>query len=154
LLRAARLERTPETLSDAATEDLGRASLTPTLLRRARHVVTEQARVGLAAHALRRHDSERFGTLMNESHASLRDDFEVSTPELDRLVALAQACPGVLGARLTGAGFGGCTVNLVREAAVDAFAVDVVERYAAETGLPARMLVCQAADGLRLCGMN
>jgi galactokinase len=90
------------------------------------------------------------GTLLNESHASLRDDFEVSTPQLDRLVELAQSQKGVLGARLTGAGFGGCTVNLVARDALTDFSCDVVERYAGETGLNARMLVCQPSDGLRV----
>jgi galactokinase len=87
---------------------------------------------------------------MNESHASLRDDFDVSVAQLDRLVELAQGQRGVLGARLTGAGFGGCAVNLVREDVLEVFAEAVVERYANETGLVAQMLVCRPAGGLRV----
>jgi galactokinase len=150
LLRASKPEHSPAALRDVALDDLGGSLLPEMLLRRARHVVTEQRRVDCAVEALQTGDLARFGVLMNESHVSLREDFEVSTPELDRLVELAQAQRSVLGARLTGAGFGGCTVNLVREDAVDAFAVDVVERYASETKLSARMLVCGAADGLRV----
>ncbi len=150
LLRESIKERPPGALRDVTMDDIERASLPERLLRRARHVVTEQGRVERAVEVLRTGDFERFGSLMDESHVSLRDDFEVSTPELDRLTELAQAQRAVLGARLTGAGFGGCTVNLVREEAVDVFAVDVVERYASETRLSARMLVCRAADGLRV----
>ena len=91
------------------------------LFRRCRHVVSENARTLAAADALRRGDFADFGRLLFESHASLRDDFEVSTPELDALVAEATEIPGVLGARLTGAGFGGCTVNLVERQSLDAF---------------------------------
>jgi len=148
LLRAELPDRQLAALCDVAVDDFESSSLPEELLRRVRHVVTEQKRVECAVGALGASDIERFGTLMNESHASLRDDFDVSTPELDRLVELAQVQWGVMGARLTGAGFGGCTVNLVQEEAVDAFAVDVVERYANETAVTARMLVCRAADGL------
>ena len=87
---------------------------------------------------------------MNASLASLRDDYEVSCAELDRLVELARAQAGVFGSRLTGAGFGGCTVSLVRNDALAAFGEDVVDHYVSETGLAARMLVCAAADGLRV----
>jgi galactokinase len=87
---------------------------------------------------------------MCESHDSLRDDFQVSCAELDLLVDLASRMDGVLGARLTGAGFGGCTVNLVRADAIDAFSEQVVARYRNETGLPAEMHVCRAVDGLRV----
>ncbi len=112
--------------------------------------MTELARVEESLRALRGGDLEHFGRLMNASHASLRDDFEVSCPELDRLVELAQALPGVLGARLTGAGFGGCTANLVRSEAVEQFGERVVERYRRDTGLPATMYRCRAVDGLRV----
>ena len=80
---------------------------------------------------------------MYESHASLRDDFEVSTPELDLLVELASRTEGVIGARLTGAGFGGCTVNLVERDAVGRFEAGIVEPYRAKTGLQAEVLVCE-----------
>ncbi|MDQ3979700.1 MAG: galactokinase [Actinomycetota bacterium] len=98
-------------LRDASGEDVATLD-DPLLRRRARHVVGENARVRDFARALRQHDLEAAGALMLESHASLRDDFEVSTPELDRLVASLRETPGVYGARLTGAGFGGCVVVL------------------------------------------
>jgi len=88
-------------------------------VRRARHVVTEIQRTLEAAVALEEGDFQRFGQLMNESHDSLRDDYEVSSKELDLLVSLAREVDGVLGSRLTGAGFGGCTVTLLRKNAVD-----------------------------------
>ena len=98
------------------------------LRRRARHVVTENARVVRAAAC---NSPETFGQLMNDSHASLRDDYEVSTPELDRLVALLQGQPGVYGARLTGAGFGGACVALCQAQAVREVAAAVLEQYRA-----------------------
>jgi galactokinase len=98
------------------------------LHRRARHVLTENARVLAAATCT---DPVEFGRLMNASHASLRDDYEVSTPELDLLVGLLQAHPAVFGARLTGAGFGGACVALCRVDALDAVAADVLPQYAA-----------------------
>jgi galactokinase len=107
------------------------------LKRRARHVFTENARVLQAA---RTTDAAAFGTLMNASHASLRDDYEVSTPELDQLVALLQAHPGVYGARLTGAGFGGACVALCRADAVQQVADEVLQRYRA-AGHAGRQLV-------------
>jgi galactokinase len=90
----------------------------PVLRRRARHVATENERVAAFADALRSGDVAAAGALMGDSHASLRDDFEVSTPALDVLVARLAATPGVLGARLTGAGFGGCAVALARPGTV------------------------------------
>ena len=134
---------------EEAARMLGRASLReverleeigklPDLLkRRARHVFTENARVLQAAGA---GDAAAFGVLMNASHASLRDDYEVSTPELDVLVGLLQAHPGVHGARLTGAGFGGACVALCRAEAVQEVAQDVLPRYAA-AGHSGRQLV-------------
>ncbi|MNY05261.1 Galactokinase [compost metagenome] len=118
--------------------------------RRARHVITENARVQASVDSLEAGDFAAFGAQMNHSHRSLKDDYEVSTPELDRLVELAQAVPGVLGARLTGAGFGGCIVSLVARSALDAFAREVCERYQAETGRVATLLVTPAAEGAGL----
>lgn len=118
-------------------------------LRRARHVVTEIARVAAAVDALDRQAFGELGELMVESHLSLRDDFEVSTPELDLLVALATAQSYVLGARLTGAGFGGCTVNLVRAGAVEAFEREVIGPYRERSGRAAVIYVTGAHDGLR-----
>jgi galactokinase len=137
-------------LRDASVADLERVELPGALDRRARHAVAELRRVEESVQALRAGDLETFGLLMNASHASLRDDFEVSCPELDRLVELAQALPGVLGARLTGAGFGGCTVNLVRADAVEEFEARVVGAYRRESGLSATMYRCRAVDGLRV----
>jgi len=103
-----------------------------TVRRRCRHVISENARVEEAARVLRDKDYERLGTLMNESHASLRDHYEVSSEELDVLVETAQATDGVLGARMTGAGFGGCTVNLVQKDAVSEFEDRLREAYERE----------------------
>ena len=152
LLTRAIADRPIAALRDVRPEDLARHGdgLPPELLKRARHVVAEEERVLLSVEALRRGDVEAFGEVLDASHRSLRDDFEVSSPELDLLVNLARAQPGVLGARLTGAGFGGCTVNLVRAGALDAFRRHVVERYRSETGGDGRMYVCRASDGLTL----
>lgn len=100
-----------------------------TLRRRARHAVYENDRTERAVAALRCGDTARFGQLMNESHASLRDDFEVTGAELDTLVSLAQELDGVLGSRMTGAGFGGSTVSLVRGAALETFAEHLRKNY-------------------------
>jgi len=127
--------------------EVAREALSVILLRRARHVVTENQRVLEAVKVLEEGDLERFGELMNASHESLRDDYEVSSKELDVLVELAWKQPGVLGARMTGAGFGGCTVNLVRKDAVDAFADAVRKGYQEALGLHAEIYVCQASDG-------
>ncbi|TAK65281.1 MAG: galactokinase, partial [Dehalococcoidia bacterium] len=136
-------------LRDVTEEEMRSVDVDSVPMRRARHVVGEIARVRDAAAALRRDDFARFGELMGASHASLRDDYEVSSPQLDRLVELATARPYVLGSRLTGAGFGGCTVSLVRSDAVETFERDVIEPYRGETGLPAKMYVTSACDGLR-----
>lgn len=117
---------------------------------RAAHVIGENARVLASVEALEAGRFEAFGELMNDSHRSLRDDYAVSTPELDRLVALAQALPGVFGARLTGAGFGGCIVGLVADFALEAFGREVVERYRTETQREATMFVSSAVDGAGL----
>jgi galactokinase len=136
-------------LRDVSEADLARIAIDSVPMRRARHVVTEIARVAAAVEALSRNDFAAFGSLMVESHISLRDDYEVSSKELDLLVGLATAQEYVLGARLTGAGFGGCTVNLVRTEAVDAFSRDVIAPYRERTGLPAVMYVTSPQDGLR-----
>ena len=136
-------------LRDVSAADLERIEIDTIPMKRARHVVTEIGRVVAAVDALRRDDFEAAGRLMAESHISLRDDYEVSSRELDLLVGLATAQDYVLGARLTGAGFGGCTVNLVRTDAVDAFARDVIACYRDRTGLPAVMYVTAPQDGLR-----
>ncbi len=138
-----------KSLRDVEPADLetARHALTEILLRRARHVVTENARVLEAVKVLEAGDVERFGELMNASHESLRDDYEVSSKELDVLVELAWKQPGVLGARMTGAGFGGCTVNLVRAEAADAFAEAVRRGYHDAMGMAGEIYICQASDG-------
>jgi galactokinase len=136
-------------LRDVELSDLETAAhaLSELLLRRARHVVTENQRVLEALQVLEAGDLERFGELMNASHESLRDDYEVSSQELDALVELAWKQPGVLGARMTGAGFGGCTVNLVRAEAAEAFAAAVCKGYERALGLKAETYICQASEG-------
>jgi galactokinase len=115
--------------------------------RRARHVIGENTRVQQAADALARHDFDRCGALMRESHQSLRDDYEVSVPELDLLVELAQAQPGVFGSRMTGGGFGGSTVTLADAAAADAVVDAVRNGYARETGKTPEVIVCTPSAG-------
>jgi galactokinase len=117
------------------------------IYRRCRHVISENARTQEAAAALMCGDLSLFGELMYASHASLRDDYEVSCSELDLLVELAGKCGGVLGSRMTGGGFGGCTVNLVEAAAVEAFQREIAQRYQAETGKQPEIYVCAASDG-------
>jgi galactokinase len=115
--------------------------------RRAEHVVKEIARVDDAVVALNRGDAKLFGGLMFAGHASLRDLYEVSCPELDAFVEIARGLPGCYGARLTGAGFGGCTVNLVDEKQVDAFVDGLKTGYAKKTGRQAQVYVCKASTG-------
>ncbi len=127
------------------------AHLLPQPIRkRARHVVEECARVYEAVARLRKGDLVGFGALMAAGHASLRDLYEVSLPELDTLVELAMAQPGCFGARLTGAGFGGCTVNLVRQDKSADFISALASDYAAQTGRRASIYLCQAAQGVHL----
>ena len=118
------------------------------IFRRARHVITENARVLAAGKALEKGDLVAFGKLMNSSHRSLRDDYEVSCKELDLMVELAQAVPGVYGARMTGGGFGGSTVNLIACENVDEFKETVTRGYEAETGLTPAIYICTAAEGV------
>jgi galactokinase len=117
--------------------------------RRCRHVITENTRVLEAAGALRGDNLARFGELMAQSHISLRDDYEVSCTELDLMVELANNCRGVYGARMTGGGFGGCTVNLVKADAVQDFKAIVAIEYKKRTGLQPEIYTCTAADGAR-----
>jgi galactokinase len=128
-----------------------RHDLDPTDCRRARHVIGENARTQAAAAALRRSDAAAFGRLMNASHASLRDDYAVSSAALDTMVAAAQAAPGCFGARMTGAGFGGCAVALVDAAQVDAFVRATLDGYAA-SGHPAAVTVSRAGAGAGVVG--
>ena len=115
--------------------------------RRARHVITENARVLQACDAMRGGDATGLGRLLDASHVSLRDDFQVSSRELDIIVEIATAHPACLGARMTGAGFGGCAVALVREELTQGFAAVTTAAYTARTGLTPRVYVCRATDG-------
>jgi galactokinase len=115
--------------------------------KRAEHVVKEIARVESAAVALRTGKERSLGALMYAGHASLRDLYEVSTPELDALVEIARRLPGCIGARLTGAGFGGCTVNLVEETKAQDFIQGLQEGYAVQVGRMAQVYLCRASQG-------
>ena len=121
--------------------------LDPVGRRRARHVLTENQRVRQGVEALKAGDVAAFGRLMSASHASSRDDFENSSPALDDLIAAAEAAPGFLGGKLSGAGWAGCTVNLVAAEQADAFAASVAENYARRTGTTPAVHICRAADG-------
>jgi galactokinase len=122
--------------------------LSEVIYRRSRHVITENARVLDAAAALEKGDLEDFGQLMNSSHRSLRDDYEVSCKELDLMVELAQPLPGVFGSRMTGGGFGGSTVNLIAAEKVDEFKETVSRGYEDATGLTPEIYICSAAEGV------
>jgi galactokinase len=124
--------------------------LPPVVRKRAEHVIKEIARVESAYNALLRQDKRAFGASMYAGHASLRDLYEVSLPELDSLVALTRELPGCLGARLTGAGFGGCTVNLVEKDNAPDFIQGLEEKYQAATGKQAQVYYCEAVDGASL----
>ena len=115
--------------------------------RRCRHVITENRRVLQSVSALEAGDMGAFGRLMREAHASARDDYEISTPEIEALVSLANGAPGTAGARLTGAGWGGCIVAVVRRDQVDAFREAIVSGYKQETGLDAQVFACRSAKG-------
>jgi len=126
-----------------------RAELDPVVYRRCEYVVRENTRVGDACAALARNDFAVFGGLMNLSHAGLRDDYEVSSPELDSLVEAARRVPGVLGSRMMGAGFGGCTISLVEAGAVPEFRARVGRDYEAETGKAPKIHVVRIEAGTR-----
>ncbi len=117
------------------------------IAKRARHVISENERVTRAVVAMKENDLQTLGRLMNESHASLKNDYEVSSPELDAMVEVARKQPGCLGARLTGAGFGGCTVNLVMQGMQAPFMSRVAEEYHARTGLEPHIFFCRASEG-------
>lgn len=124
------------------------SDLSEVIYRRCRHVITENARVRAAGAALEKGDLAAFGQLMNSSHRSLRDDYEVSCKELDLMVELARQVRGVYGARMTGGGFGGCTVNLIEAENVDEFKEAVAHGYEKATGLAPEIYVCSAAEGV------
>ena len=123
------------------------ADLPPTILKRCTHVVLENRRTIDAARALSDGDLARMGVLMRESHNSLRDLYEVSCRELDIMVEAAQDLPGFCGGRMTGGGFGGCTVNLVQEQHAVDFAAQISDRYRQATGINPQVYICSAEDG-------
>ena len=132
--------------------DANRDTLPDRVFRRCRHVVTENARVLAAADALRAGDLGALAGVMRASHASMRDDFEISTPELDVMVEIAARTEGTIGARMTGGGFGGCTVNLVRAAHAGCFTAAVRAGYESATGRVPEIYTFTAADGAGRAG--
>jgi len=146
-------ERLPmiKALRDVTLEDLKTkgGDLPKVIRKRTLHILTENARVKEAASALERKDATLFGKLMESSHNSLRDDFEVSCKELDLMVEFAQKTEGVYGARMTGGGFGGCTINLVDSSSIETFRERVGGEYQRATGQQPEIYVCSACDGVR-----
>jgi galactokinase len=136
-------------LRDVTSDQLQKHAqlLSEILYRRARHVITENTRVLAARKALINNDLESLGALMQKSHASLRDDYEVSCNELDVMVDLANNFPGCIGSRMTGGGFGGCTINLVLTTQVEQFAIQIREGYQGATGIAPEIYSCAASDG-------
>jgi len=152
--RRAQCEAAARALGVAALRDLSpaafaqqRAALPALVARRAEHVVHENQRVLDAVAALRTGDVAVFGRLMNESHDSLRDLYEVSSPELDAVVEIARGVAGVYGARMTGAGFGGCAIALVAQARVSELSSAIMHHYPARTGRQPSVYICMASDG-------
>lgn len=136
-------------LSPAEFDALADAIPDPVCRKRAKHAVYENARTVEAFDALQSGDLAQFGKLMNASHVSLRDDYAVSCPEVDLLTELAWKCPGVLGSRITGGGFGGCTVSIVSDAHAAQFRETVRREYKKATGLDAQIYTVSAGDGAR-----
>lgn len=141
-----------KSLRDVSLEDFNRLenTLPSEVRRRARHVVEEIARVKQAEARLEAGDIRGFGALMNECHASLRDLYEVSCPELEAMTRIAQSLEGCYGARLTGAGFGGCTVNLVEKNLAEEFSAALKNKYQAETSLAPEVFITHPSPGASL----
>jgi galactokinase len=146
-------ERFPsvESLRDASSDQLEAVApqLPELALWRARHVVTENVRVGQFVEASAAGDPHRMGQLMLESHASLRDDYQVSCQELDVLVEDAMKIEGVFGSRMTGGGFGGCTVTLLNAGAADSFQTQISSVYRDRFGVTPTVYVCRPSEGAR-----
>ena len=136
-------------LRDATLEDLEKwgHEMAPKSLMRARHVISEDLRTVAAYEALLKGDMAEVGRLMGEAHTSYSQDFEGSCLEADAMVALAQDLPGLIGARLTGGGFGGCTINLVDQGHAAEFVEALGERYAGQTGIVPQIHICHASGG-------
>ena len=139
-------------LTEEQFEEVKEAVKNPVCRKRAKHAVYENQRTIKAVAALKAGDLETFGKLMNASHVSLRDDYEVTGKELDTLVETAWKQEGVIGSRMTGAGFGGCTVSIVKEEAIDDFIKNVGEIYEKEIGYAADFYVVEIGDGSRRIG--
>jgi len=139
-------------LREISLEDFNRFAhkLPEKIERHARHVVEEIDRTLRAISLLKNGEMEAFGELLNQGHISLRDLYEVSIPELDMMVEIAQGLPGCLGARLTGAGFGGCTINIVEEKRVNDFVRQLTEGYQSATGIYPDITICRSANGASL----
>jgi galactokinase len=139
-------------LRDVRQKDFNRLEfhLPEGIRKRAQYVIEETERMRTAPILLRQGDLRGFGRLMNECHAGLRDLYGVSCQELDAMVEIAQSLPGCLGARLTGGGFGGCTVNLVESTTAESFARELSTRYGSRTGKRAEVYICKAADGAQV----
>jgi galactokinase len=144
--------RNIKSLRDVSVDDFNRLAkkLPKEVEKRARHVVEEIGRSNQAEALLEAGDIQNFGKLMNECHVSLRDLYEVSCPELNVMVNVAQSLEGCHGARLTGAGFGGCTVNLVAKESVESFAQALAKGYESETGLHPEIYISHASNGAEL----
>ena len=136
-------------LRDATLDDLKKwgGEMSPEALKRARHVITENVRTVAAAQALMENDMKELGRLMAEAHLSYSRDFEASCAEADTMVELAQDLPGLIGARLTGGGFGGCTVNLVQADHARGFATSLAALYRDSTGIEPQIHICHASGG-------
>lgn len=141
-----------QSLRDVLVEDFYRLAshLPERVQKRARHVVDEIERARRAIPLLEQGDMTEFGKLINQCHASLRDLYEVSIPELDVMADVAQSLPGCYGARLTGAGFGGCTVNLVAGEQADSFSKALAAGYESQTGFAPEIYICSASNGAEL----
>lgn len=148
------LGKTGTHLRDYSRDDLeaGRSSMSETAYRRARHIITENERTLDACAAMRSGDAVRLGKLMNASGDSLRVDYEVTSPELDAMTEVARALPGCYGARMTGAGFGGCTINLVSAAAAEAFSGKLLDEYRNRTGISGEIILSSPAGGASIVG--
>ena len=147
----AQWQPTIRALRDVSVEVLDQHSkdLPVTILKRCTHVIHENQRTLDMARALQEGDLNKVGQFMRESHGSLRDLYEVSCRELDIMVEFAEGLPGFIGGRMTGGGFGGCTVNLIREENAAEFAAKVRERYRLATGIDPQTYLCSAEDGAR-----
>lgn len=143
-------------LRDATLDQLksAKGSLPTVVYNRAHHVITENERCIAFRDALTHGDLVAIGQLMAESHASLRDDYEVSCVELDAMAGAAQEAPGCVGARMTGAGFGGACVALVQKELIEKFVAHTLEKYRSATGIPGDAMVCEIEDGARVLYSN